>query len=90
MLNGIPLTLPASLNRLPQTISIFNVLVLQFPNKTRNTIDKLFRRFWWDENEEKRKLHTIYWIEMCKSIDEGGLSIWDIRSNNLALLARTC
>ena len=70
-------------------ILVYNMSVLQLLNKTTNSIDKLYRKFWWGEKEDKNKFHTIKWSEICKPIDEGGLGIRDSRSNNIALLSKT-
>lgn len=48
------------------------------------------RKFWWGEQEDKKKFHTIKLEEICKPIFEEGLGIQDSNSNDLALLAKTC
>lgn len=49
----------------------------------------MIRKIWWGNQHDKKKFHTIKWSELCKRIPEGGLGIWDFRSNNLTLLAKT-
>lgn len=66
------------------------MFVLQLPNKPTETIDGMFTKLWWGENEEKKKIHMIKWSELCKPINEGGLGIRHTKSKNLALLAKTC
>lgn len=60
---------------------------LRLPTKIINQIDKMMRRFWWGDQNDKMKLHTIKRSEICKRIGELGLGIRDLGSNNLALLA---
>lgn len=38
----------------------------------------------------KKKMNTIKWGDICKSIDDGGLGIRDSKINNLALLVKIC
>lgn len=70
-------------------ISIYNMSVLKLPKDTNNQIDKLRRKFWLEE-DEKIKIHTIKWKEICKPMSEGGPGIRDNENNNMALLAKTC
>lgn len=64
--------------------------MLQLPNKTTETIDKLFRKVWWVDQVDKKKIHTIKWSVICRPINEGGLGIRDSKSNNLVLLVKIC
>lgn len=63
---------------------------LYLPNKTSEAIDKIFRAFWWGENEGKKEFHTIKRAELRKPIAEECLGIRDTKNNNLALLVKTC
>ena len=65
------------------------MFALRLPNKTSDSINKMFRAFWWGKNEGKRNIHTIKWAELCRPISKGGLGIRDNRSNNLTLLVKT-
>lgn len=64
------------------------MLVLQLPNQTLESLDKMMRRFWWRGGVNKKKLRTIQWSELCKLVEEGGLGIRKSKGNNLALLSK--
>lgn len=60
------------------------MLVLLLPHSIVDQIDKLFRKFWWGEQERKKKkegkkLHTMNLKEIGKSINEGGIGIRETR-----------
>lgn len=71
-------------------IPVYNMSSICLPNKTSEAIDKIFRAFLWDENEGKKKSHTIKWAELRKPNTKEGLGIRDTKNNNLALLVKTC
>lgn len=71
-------------------IPIYNMHVLQLPKGTTGQIDKMYREFWWGEQEDKKTIHTINWSEICKTFCKGGLGIRDTDSNDMALLTKTC
>lgn len=46
--------------------------VFLLPRKITDQIDKVLRKFWWGEQEEKGSLHTTKWDGICKPTSEGG------------------
>ena len=47
---------------------------------------RLQRRFLWGGGADQNKIVWIKWETVCRSKEEGGLGIKDIRNFNLALL----
>lgn len=68
---------------------VLNIVVFQIPSKTTKMLDRMIRSFSRDEMNGKKKMCTIKWSELCKLIEEG-LWIRGLKSNNHALLAKTC
>lgn len=60
-------------------LSVYNMTVLQLPKQTLNSMDKMMRKFWWDDSVDKNKFHTIKWSELCKPIEEGAPGIRKIQ-----------
>ena len=48
----------------------------------------LVRKFWWGQSNEKNKMAWMSWDKMCIPKDEGGLGFRDVKTFNLALLAK--
>ncbi|PWA93143.1 WRKY15 [Artemisia annua] len=54
-------------------------------------LDKLFchiKRFFWSGDIDKRHIHWLSWDRLSKPKEAGGLGFRDLRSSNLALLAK--
>lgn len=57
------------------------------PSYLIRSVESAIRRFWWF-NGESRSLAWLSWEQMCKAKSDGGLGFTDLRSFNLALLAK--
>ena len=45
-------------------------------------------RYWWSNQDDKRKMHWISWNKLTDPKGEGGLGFRDIHTLNLAMLAK--
>lgn len=58
------------------------------PIGVANSMEKLFKRFLWGDQEGKRKVHLVAWSEVTKPKHKGGLGFIPIRVKNEALLCK--
>ena len=67
-----------------QAIPTYTMSVFQLPVKCND----LNARFWWGQVNNERKIHWKSWSVLSQSKKEGGMGFRDIRSFNLAMLAK--
>ena len=48
----------------------------------------MVRQFWWGQVKEEKKLAWMSWDKMCLSKEKGGMGFRDLKTFNLALLAK--
>ena len=46
------------------------------------------RYFWWGDNIEKKKIHTIAWEKICQTRCNGGFGIRKTETFNKAFVAK--
>ena len=71
-----------------QSIPTYRMGVFQLLGKLCDELDAMCARFWWDQIGEERKIHWKSWSFLTQSKKEGGMGFKDIRSFNLAMLAK--
>ena len=69
-------------------IPLFYLSLFKAPISIYNRIISIQRRFLWEWGREKIAISWVSWETVCKSREEGGLRIKDIRLFNNALLAK--
>lgn len=53
-----------------------------------NRIKKIQRQIVWAQEKDEKKIAWASWEIVCKSKDEGGLGVKDIRQFNIILLSK--
>jgi hypothetical protein len=62
--------------------------VFKFPFGLIDELEQIIRNFWWGDEENRRRLHWLSWDRLVHPKSQGGVSFWDLRMFNQALLAR--
>lgn len=70
------------------SIPIYYMLLFQMPMRVVRQPEKLFRKFFWQEEADRRKLHIVRWEIICSSEDSGGLGVKGMHIMNQALLCK--
>lgn len=61
---------------------------IQLPIGLLDELDKINRRFFWGDDECHKKTHAVAWNNICRSKEEGGLGLKDLKIMNHVLLAK--
>jgi hypothetical protein len=70
-----------------QAIPTYGMSVFLLPKSLCKEINSLMQNFWWS-HQDKTRMHWMSWKRMGLSKADGGLGFRDLRSFNLALLAK--
>ena len=62
--------------------------IFRLPDSFIDDVQAMFSRFWWGTNEEHRKIHWHCWKDMCLPKNKGGMGFGDLKTFNMALLAK--
>ena len=71
-----------------QALPTYTMGVFQLPVKLCDELNALCAKFWWGQASSERKIHWKSWSFLSKSKKEGGMGFRDLRSFNLAMLAK--
>lgn len=56
--------------------------------KLCDELDGMSARFWWGQVGNERKIHWKSWSQLTQPKKEGGMDFQDLRTFNLAMLAK--
>ena len=71
-----------------QSIPTYTMRVFQLLVKLCNELNMMCARFWWGQSGDDKNIHWKSWESLVQPKKEGGLGFRDIRSFNLAMLAK--
>lgn len=69
-------------------LPVYAMSCFRIPNTILDEISRMISRFWWNADEDHRKIHWVGWQEMTKTMEKGGLGFKEFRAFNNALLAK--
>lgn len=71
-----------------QSIPNYAMSYFALPKLLLDDIRKLVSDFWWGQKKGEKKMHWVSWHRLCFPKSKGGLGFRELRSFNLALLAK--
>lgn len=70
------------------SLLVYYFNVFKCPASVIEKLERIQRKFLWNDDREKRKFHLVNWTQVCKQVSEGGLGIRPLRQLNTALLGK--
>jgi len=70
------------------SIPLFYLSFYKAPTSVCNRITSIQRRFLWAWGKDNRSIPWVSWGNICKSHEEGGLGIKEVKKFNYALMAK--
>lgn len=70
------------------TVPVYFLSVFKCPVEVINKVESIQKRFLWNDDRDKRKVHLVSWSQICKSVVEGSVGIRLVCELNIALLGK--
>ena len=71
-----------------QAVPLYTMRCFLLPNNLYDELTRVIKQFWWRQTENEKKISWLNWDMVCKPKDNGGLGFRELRSFNLAFLAK--
>jgi hypothetical protein len=75
------------INSVLSSLPIFMMSFFELPKGVLEKIDCFRSRFYWQNNQHKRKYRLVKWEVTCQPKDQGGLWIQNLEIQNKCLLS---
>jgi hypothetical protein len=75
-------------NSVLTSLPMFMLSFLEIPKGVRKRLDYYRSRFFWQEENDKKKYRLSRWNIVCRPKDQGGLGIEVLELKNLCLLSK--
>ncbi|KAL7161870.1 hypothetical protein ACSBR2_042363 [Camellia fascicularis] len=69
-------------------LPVYYLSLFKMPDGVAREVEKIEAAFLWGENGLKIKIHLVKWLDVTKSVAQGGLGIRRIRDVNVCLLLK--
>ncbi|KAF7831771.1 putative ribonuclease H protein [Senna tora] len=76
------------INSVINSYLVYPISTIYFAKNDCRIIESIMARFFWGDQEGKRKVHLLSWKNLCRPRYDGGLGCRDVSSLNIALLAK--
>lgn len=70
------------------SMPLYYMSLFVMPKGVSNQLNRIFRQFFWNEKDIKRRIHTVRWEQFCTDKGKGGLGLKDLQAMNQALLCK--
>lgn len=71
-----------------QAVTTYTMSCFKLPNAICDDLTSMVSHFWCGQRREARKMVWLSWEKLCNPKDKGGMGFKDLKSFNLALLAK--
>ncbi|WVZ62463.1 hypothetical protein U9M48_012212 [Paspalum notatum var. saurae] len=76
------------INSVLSSLPLFMLSFFEVPRKVLKKLEYLRLRFYWQNDEHKKKYRLLKWVTLCQPKDMGGLGIQNLDIQNKCLLSK--
>ena len=71
-----------------QAVPTYTMSCFKLPKALCDELTSMVSQFWWGQKKEERKMPWLSWEKICLPKEQGGMGFRDLKTFNLALLAK--
>ena len=71
-----------------QAIPTYSMSCFKYPDALLSDIQSMISDFWWGDGIKGKPIHWVSWDKLCTNKEDGGMGFRQLKSFNLALLAK--